>query len=190
MEIPRPHFGVRRMAYGSPCRRRGRSRAAAATSRSASCSGSWTVIFRSLPVRMAARNLSFTAIDTKQPILVQVWIGWRSGGAAVDPDLDRFGQVEAERKLDGHLRRRLGIGGPAHQHRHQQPVALVGNALEQLLHRAAIQDLAVAGAFDAPCRDILGICRADIARCRSPPAAPATSGVGSSACHAPVAWPA
>jgi hypothetical protein len=52
------------------------------------------------------------------------------GRTAVDPDLNRLGQVEAKRKLHGHLRGGLGVGGPAHQHRDQQAVALVGNPLE------------------------------------------------------------
>src|SRR4051812_44771965 len=39
---------------------------------------SCTVIFSSLPVRMAASILSLSVMVTKQPTLVQVWIGCRS----------------------------------------------------------------------------------------------------------------
>ena len=60
---------------------------------------SCTVIFNSLPVRMAAMSLSVIVMATKQPTLVQVWIACFSGSAVVDPHHDRLGEIEAERQL-------------------------------------------------------------------------------------------
>ena len=65
-------------AFTWPCRRRARSRAAAAPISIGFLLTSCTVIFSSLPVRMAASILSVSVMVTKQPTLVQVWIGCRS----------------------------------------------------------------------------------------------------------------
>jgi hypothetical protein len=49
--------------------------------------------------------------------------------AAVHPHLNALGEIDAERKLNRHLRR-LGTRRLAHQHRDQQAVALIGDALK------------------------------------------------------------
>jgi hypothetical protein len=68
------------------------------------------------------------------------------GGAVVDLDQDRLGEIEAERERDHH-RAGLAVGrGPHQRRRHQLP----GLAVEDLLDGAAVQRLAVARALDPP----------------------------------------
>src|SRR5713226_7942878 len=70
------------------------------------------------------------------------------GRAIVDLDRDRLDEVEPERERHHH-RPGLAVGrGPHHQRDHQLP----GLTVENLLHGAAVQRLAVAGAFDPPRR--------------------------------------
>src|SRR5215510_6091888 len=52
---------------------------------------SWNVILSSLPVRIALTRRSGAVIEAKQPVLVQVWIGCRSGCPA--STLIRIGSV-------------------------------------------------------------------------------------------------
>src|SRR5262245_2745287 len=69
------------------------------------------------------------------------------GGAVVDLDQDRLGEIEAEGERNYH-RRALAVGRWPHQRRHHQ---LPGLAVEDLLDGTAVQRLAVAHALDPPC---------------------------------------
>ena len=89
---------------------------------------------------------------------MQVWIGCRSGG----PLSTLSCTASVRLRPSGSwivICAAFGVGRLAHQDRDQQRSPWLGIAMEQLLHRAAIERLAVAGALDAPRRDVLGLCR-------------------------------
>ena len=115
----RPVRSARTVANATtlPCRTRGRSRAAAATCSIGFLSASCTVILRSVPARMAVTSLlAGRHARRSSPILVQVWIGWRSGWPL--STLIRTGSVRLS--PSGSCSRhqcRLGVGRLADEHR-------------------------------------------------------------------------
>ena len=141
----------RRDLTSAPCRTPCRIRSAAPTVRSTSCPRPG--MRSSAGSRCASPSPAVRApsIDTKQPVLVQVWIACRSTGPL--STLICTGSVRL-RPSGSWIAISATFGSGAlrtEDRKHELP----GFALEQLLHRAAVQRLAVARAFHAPGRHLL-----------------------------------